>query len=626
MCGIAGLIHFSNTPADPDLVRKMTQAMAHRGPNAEGIFADREIALGHRRLSIIDLSTAANQPFTDASGRYVMVFNGEVYNYQEIKSELKDYPFSTTSDTEVLLAAYIHWKEGVMTRIKGMYAFAIWDTHTRELFIGRDRMGIKPLYYYRTDDHLVFASELRAILATGLVPRKINRKALVEYFSYQSIGMPDAIIEGVRQMEAGTWIRIKDKQWDQQTYWSVTDHGQYGYFNFNNQESVRDHIRTLMRNAVVGRMVGDVPMGAFLSGGIDSSAVVGLMAEASTEPVNTFNVSFREAAFDEAQYAKLVAKKFNTRHTNIQLTPKILLDELENGLNAMDSPSGDGINTYVVSKAIRDAGITVALSGIGGDELFGGYPIFSQYLKIKKNQQVFDETNWIRGLAGNLIFRGNQNTRNDRLKQLLTAPNTGIDNLYPVFREIIGPDLINAVTTFKIKGIYDTALARELASKKNELAKLPLLSQVSAAEYLGYTQHTLLKDTDQMSMAVSLEVREPFFDYKLVEFVMAVPDQLKRGSYPKQLLVDSLAPLIPDEVVFRKKQGFTFPWESWMKNELKAFCSYHIRGLASRNFINARALMNYWNQFLLEDKSVRWAEVWLFVVLGYWLEKNDIDA
>lgn len=626
MCGIAGIIQFTPTPADPAVVRKMTGAMAHRGPNAEGIYADKEVALGHRRLSIIDLSTAANQPFTDASGRYVMVFNGEVYNYQEIKSQLSDYPFATTSDTEVLLAAYIHWKEGVMTRIKGMYAFAVWDTQTRELFIGRDRMGIKPLYYYRTADRLIFASELRAILASGLVPRKISRHALVEYFSYQSVGMPEAMIEGVRQMEAATWIRIKDEQWDQQTYWSVTDSGQFSYFNFNDRQLVQNQIRTLMRHAVAGRMVGDVPMGAFLSGGIDSSAVVALMAEASAEPVNTFNVSFREAAFDEAQYAKLVAKKFNTRHTNIQLTPKILLDELENALDAMDSPSGDGINTYVVSKAIRDAGITVALSGIGGDELFGGYPIFSQYLKIKKNHQVFDETNWIRGLAGNLIFRGNQNTRNERLKQLLTAPSTSIDYLYPVFREIISPDLINAVTNCKLNSIYDTTLARELTRKKEELATLPLMSQVSAAEYLGYTQHTLLKDTDQMSMAVSLEVREPFFDYKLVEFVMAVPDELKRGNYPKQLLVDSLAPMIPDEVVFRKKQGFTFPWESWMKNELKAFCSYHIRGLANRSFINTQALMNYWNRFLLEDKSVRWAEVWLFVVLGYWLEKNDIEA
>jgi asparagine synthase (glutamine-hydrolysing) len=626
MCGIAGFINFSDTPADPAIVSSMTEAMAHRGPNANGIFADQELVLGHRRLSIIDLSTAANQPFTDASGRYVMVFNGEVYNYRDIRAELKDYPFKTTSDTEVLLAAYIQWKEEVMARLRGMYAFAIWDTQRRELFIGRDRMGIKPLYYYHTDECLIFASELRAILASGKVPRKLNRSALAEYLSYQSAGMPNSMIEGVQQLEAGHWMRLKGRQLEDHAYWSITDTGKYIDFDFNDKRVVQQQIRTLMQNAVASRMVGDVPMGAFLSGGIDSSAIVGLMAEASAVPVNTFNVSFKEAAFDEAKYAKLVAEKFNTRHTNIQLTPGVLLDELENALDAMDTPSGDGINTYVVSKAIRDAGITVALSGIGGDELFGGYPIFAQYLKLKKNKQLFEGTNWIRNLSGNLIFRGNSSTRNERMKQILKAPNTGIEYLYPIFREIISPDLINTITNCRINSIYDTSLATALASRKEELARLPLISQVSAAEYLGYTQHTLLKDADQMSMAVSLEVREPFFDYKLVEFVMAVPDELKLGDYPKQLLVDSLQPLIPDEVVFRKKQGFTFPWESWMKHELKAFCSYHIRGLANRSFINAKALMSYWNQFLLEEKSVRWAEIWLLVVLGYWLEKNDIDA
>jgi asparagine synthase (glutamine-hydrolysing) len=284
------------------------------------------------------------------------------------------------------------------------------------------------------------------------------------------------------------------------------------------------------------------------------------------------------------------------------------------------------VNTYVVSKVIKQAGITVALSGIGGDELFAGYPIFGQFLKMQSRQGMYEDTSWIRSIAGSLIDLSKRSTRNDRVKQILTAPSTGIEYMYPVFREILTPDIIGQITNLDFHDVFTTRLAFELYKHKEALHKLPLLSQVSAAEYLGYTQHTLLKDTDQMSMAVSLEVREPFFDSELVEFVMAVPDELKRPTYPKSLLVESLSPLLPQEVVHRKKQGFTFPWETWMKNELKAFCAYHIRGLANKNFINTRALMDYWNRFLMDDPKVRWAEVWLFVVLGYWLEKNDIDA
>lgn len=627
MCGIAGIIQFKPSfPLQP-VVERMTTAMAHRGPNSAGIYSDETVSLGHRRLSIIDLSTAANQPFSDPSDRFVLVFNGEIYNYQEIKILLPDYPFKTSSDTEVLLAAYIKWGADCVHHFKGMFAFAIWDKQERSLFLARDRMGVKPLYFYTHDEFLLFASESRAILASDLIPRQIDHQALVEYFSYQSIGFPKSMIKGVQQMEAGSWMMIKDNQVEKKIYWVITDADKYAHYDFSNRPGVQKKIRDLLRNAVAGRMVSDVPVGAFLSGGIDSSAIVGLMAEVSDRPVNTFNISFDESEFNEAPYADMVARKFNTNHTNIRLTPKALLVELENALNALDSPSGDGINTYVVSKAIHNAGITVALSGIGGDELFAGYPIFSQYQKMQRRKRLFQDTQWLRTIAGKLMTKGNQTTRNDRMRQILTAPGASIEYMYPVFREILSPEIISSITKLQLNSIFDTLLAQDLRSRKDQLAALPLLSQVSAAEYLGYTQHTLLKDTDQMSMAVSLEVREPFFDYSLIEFVMAVPDDLKNpAGYPKSLLVDSLHPLLPDDIVLRKKQGFTFPWESWMKNELRAFCSYHIRGLAGREFIKSRALMEYWNRFLLDDPTIRWAEIWLFVVLGYWLERNNIDA
>jgi asparagine synthase (glutamine-hydrolysing) len=377
-----------------------------------------------------------------------------------------------------------------------------------------------------------------------------------------------------------------------------------------------------MLQSIRRRLVSDVPVGAFLSGGIDSSAVVGLMAEASSNPANTFNIAFEEKAYDESEYADMVAKKFKTNHTRLLLKPTVFLDELENALDAMDSPSGDGVNTYVVSKAISRKGMRVALSGAGGDELFGGYPFFGQYLSLRQRDWIWRFPSALRGLAAAFLTGGRQEGKSGRIGQILREPSPSIVDVYPIFRQILSPAVIGRLTRLNSS---ENSIAEELRRRQREIKNLPFLSQVSAAEYLGYTQHTLLKDTDQMSMAVSLEVREPFFDQDLVEFVLAVPDALKNPTYPKSLLVESLKPLLPDEIVFRKKQGFLFPWEVWLRTELREFCQRHIRNMADRPFINGGRLVSYWYRYLAGDKEVRWSEIWLFVVLEYWLEKNGVS-
>jgi asparagine synthase (glutamine-hydrolysing) len=620
MCGIAGIIDLKNSTIDPSLIRRMTDAMSHRGPDSDGFYREENMGLGHRRLSIIDLSSAANQPFTDNSGRYVMVFNGEMYNYASVKSLLPDYAFRTTSDTEVLLAAYIRWGTACLEHFRGMFAFAIWDRQEKEVFLARDRMGVKPLYYFRSEDKLLFASELRSILETGLVERKVDRKALLDYFSYQSISYPDSIVEGIKQLEAGSWMRIKEGRTETGKYWNLLEN--HPNFDFGDKQAVQREIRRLLLQSVSRRLVSDVPVGAFLSGGIDSGAVVGLMAEAGDAAPNTFTIAFEEKEYDESAYAEMTARKFNTNHTRILLRSTVFLDELENALGAMDIPSGDGINTYVVSKAIRANGMTVALSGAGGDELFAGYPFFMQYLDLQQKSWIWNLPAGLRkGLAGLLPGQG----RRARIRQLLQGSSSRIEDAYPIFRQILSPALLKELTSLGIAGPFTTAVQTELLEKKDALHHLPLLSQVSAAEYLGYTQHTLLKDTDQMSMAASLEVREPYFDQDLVEFVLAVPDALKTPTYPKSLLVESLKPLLPEEIVFRKKQGFLFPWNVWLRKDLKEFCDKHIHHMAQRPFINGKKLQGYWSRFLAGDKSVRWSEIWLFVVLEYWLEKNRVS-
>src|SRR5579862_9109241 len=625
MCGIAGILNFSDQQIDKSVIQKMTDAIAHRGPDADGFFSENNISFGHRRLSIIDLSSAANQPFIDNTGRYIMVFNGEIYNYKQVKQLVPEYHFKTSSDTEVIIAAYAKWKENCLQYFSGMFALAIWDRRENEMFIARDRFGVKPLYYFIDDNKFLFASEVRSILASELVKRKINSTALLEYFTYQSFSYPYSPVKDIFQLEAGSWMIIKDKKIEKKKYWNVSE--PLADFDFEDGKKVHAKVKSLMLQSVERRLVSDVPVGAFLSGGIDSSSIVGLMGEAGNGKPNTFNISFEEKDFDESYYADVVAKKFNTNHTRILLKPTTFLDELQSAIAAMDSPSGDGINTYVVSKAIRDKGIKVALSGVGGDELFAGYPLFDQFLQLQKNEWLWMLPLKARNLLANVFFKKQSLNKQDRLRQLLNLHSPGIENAYPVSRQILSPKLIASLTSLlpDTDCKFSTAVQQDLINQKESIEKLPLLSQVSVAEYLGYTQHTLLKDTDQMSMASSLEVREPFFDPDLVRFVLSVPDKFKKGTHPKTLLIESLKPLLPEEITERKKQGFLFPWEIWLKNELYLFCERSIKNISKRDFINGENLSNYWKRFLDGDKNTRWSEIWLFVVLENWMDQNGIE-
>jgi asparagine synthase (glutamine-hydrolysing) len=453
-----------------------------------------------------------------------------------------------------------------------------------------------------------------------LVRKELYRSALPDYFSFQSFGYPLSPIKGITQIEAGSFLKIRNGSVAKGNYWEIGK--QSSSIDLEGKADVQNEVRRLFRNSIQQRLISDVPIGAFLSGGIDSSAVVAMMAEVSSAKPSTFNISFSEKEFDEAPYAELVARKYNTDHHTIKLSKKIFLEALDQALSAVDSPSADGINTYVVSKAIREAGVTVALSGVGGDELFAGYPFFERYRRLYEYKGIFNSTRGLRKMMSSIIDKKDF-PRRQRVASMLRADKVSIDRFYPEFRRILTTERISSI----IRSDWDhiTVLENELAFKKEILDALPALSQVSVADYLGYTQQTLLKDTDQMSMAVSLEVREPFFDHELIDFVLQVPDQIKRPVYPKSLLVESIKPMLPDEIVFRKKQGFLFPWKLWMKKEIYEFCNTRITRMSERDFINGAVLRNYWNRFQKGDPSVNWTELWLFVVLEYWMEKNGIQ-
>ncbi len=621
MCGISGIISHKGAAELDEKIRRINGAMSHRGPDADGFFVSEGVALGHRRLSILDLSSAANQPFFDHSGRYVTVFNGEIYNFQEIKSELKDYPFVTTSDTEVMIAAYAKWGAACLEKFRGMFAIAIWDKMERSLFMARDRFGVKPFYYYKDDQQLIFASEIRALLASGIVPRKLDRNALVDYLKYQSFVSPNTIIEGITELRAGTWLKYKDGGVEEKVYWDITKVRRP--MEGVSLSDVQQQIRELLYQSVERRLVSDVPLGAFLSGGIDSSLVVAIMSRVSKSKTNAFTISFEEKEYDESSYAELVAKKFGVHHNKVLLRPQDFLDKLPAALDAMDLPSGDGLNTYVVSGAIRKTGIVVALSGIGGDELFAGYPIFQQYQRIRKKAGLFDHSLLGRKALAALLPASNQ--RFSRMKQLAEAPSASIADIYPIFRSIQNKhSLSRLLPDYKIS--EGQTLENYLKIKGGDIALFPDFSQVSIGDYLGYTQSVLLKDADQMSMASSLELREPFFDHDLVEYVLNVPDDLKYPRYPKRLLVESFGDLLPSEIVFRKKQGFVLPYDVWLRKDLRSFCEERIKNLAARGIFSESALIKYWDDFIQNKSNIRWADIWIFIVLEYWLEKNNISA
>lgn len=623
MCGINGIYGMA-LPADAsERLQRMNDAIAHRGPDDQGVLRENHLVMGHRRLAILDLSPAGHQPMNDATGRLSVVFNGEIYNFREIKAELKDYPFATQSDTEVILAAYLRWGKECLHKFNGMFALAIWDREQQELFIARDRLGVKPLYYAQRNDTLIFSSEIRGILHSGLMERRIHREVLHEYFMYQTVHAPNTLVKDVHMLLPGHHLSIKEGRVRIERWWSPAEQLQKIPPSTSYKE-VCEEIYRLLYASVERRLISDVPFGAFLSGGIDSSAVVGLMSRIQQQRVKTFTIVFDEEAFSEARYARMVAERFGTEHHEFRLKPEDFLRELPEALKALDHPSGDGPNSYTVSKITRQAGITMALSGLGGDELFAGYPVFNRSLKLQEMKWLFAAPRPLRQLAGKILTGLRKDTTTNKLAQLLALPDHQLSSTFPLSRQIGMPQHLQAL----LPGLQSTTdplqqtLQRELGYSKGPL---PLLSQVSIAEITGYMQNVLLRDTDQMSMAVALEVRVPFLDYTLAEFVLGVSDTYKRPLHPKKLLTDSLGDLLPSEIIHREKMGFVFPWALWLKKELRPLCEEHLTSLSKRDIVHGPYLMQSWHRFQQGDREIRWIDMWLCTVLESWMQQHQIS-
>ncbi|MDQ3047615.1 MAG: asparagine synthase (glutamine-hydrolyzing) [Bacteroidota bacterium] len=620
MCGITGIRAFNEKGKENlYLISAATYSLISRGPDGEGVHFNKNCALGHRRLSIIDTSDIASQPFSDETGRYTIVFNGEIFNYREIRQDLekKGIQFRSQSDTEVLLYLFIAEKENCLQRLNGEFAFAILDNQTEELFLARDRFGIKPLYYYQDKDLLVFASEMKA-LQTFDIPAKIDMASLQIYLHLNYIPSPYSIYENVRKLQAGNYMKIsKDGVSTIVCYYKTERNVTSASSDYQKNIST---LQNLMKESVRERMVADVPLGTFLSGGIDSSVITALAAGMTTH-LKTFSIGYKdEPMYDETHYANLVAKKYKTDHTAFELSNSDLFEHLYKVLDYTDEPFADSsaLAVNILSRLTKKE-VTVALSGDGADELFGGYNKHEAELRARNG-----------GMAAQLV-----KSAYPLLKKLPKSRNSSTGNRFrQLFKFAEGMRLDNKERYWRWAGFTnetDTLLlknALEYRTRKEDLLKNidDDFNSVLLTDVQLVLENDMLVKTDRMSMCEGLEIRVPFLDQRIVDFAFTLPvNQKIQGNQRKRILKDAFREILPEELYSRKKQGFEVPLLKWFRTDLKSLIS---EDLLKDEFIREQGLFKpeKINQLKTElfsadpDDSV--ARIWALIVFQYWWKKH----
>jgi asparagine synthase (glutamine-hydrolysing) len=635
MCGIFGIVA-RNARIPEGVLERGTRSLAHRGPDDSGTVVLRdsvagpaEIGLGNRRLAILDLSPLGHQPMHDAETGNWIVFNGEIYNFHDIRLELEltGAKFISHSDTEVVLKAYARWGDGCLEKFRGMFAFALWDAHRHRLFIARDPMGIKPLYYAQSGSYFVFASEVRTLLGSGVVPCRINPAGLVNYLTFGSAYDPLTLVEGVRSLLPGHILTWEAGVLRQSSYWDLVDdpatRGRDLAESFApKEEHAAERLQPILEEAVRLQLISDVPVGVFLSGGIDSSALVSILSRSGVT-ASTFSIVFREADFSEAQHSRAVAVKFHTDHHEINVSQSDVLAAIPDALSAMDLPTIDGINTFFVSRETRRAGVKVALSGLGGDEVFAGYSSFRTVPRLERFAQFWKHLpHMVRGPLSSAFDALSR--ANDQNRKLVSLARDNGRVLHPYFlsRMLFMP----SQRAFLLREASGSAADLAAESQSDSLQRaLPLdvVNRVSYLESRCYMQNTLLRDADFMSMSQGLEVRVPLIDHQLAKAVLALPGAWKVNGTPKKLLVGALAGSLPEEIVHRPKRGFTLPFEHWMRQELRAeiepvLAKKRIGEGPLGGLLDASYVDKVWKDFLSGETS--WSRPWSLYVLQRWCE------
>lgn len=570
MCGICGILNRSGRPADPVLLERMATSLTHRGPDDAGYYVHAQVGLGHRRLNIIDLDTG-HQPIFNENGRCVLIFNGEIYNYLELRRGLAErgHVFSTKTDTEVILHLYEEKQERCLEDLRGMFSFALWDDEKKELFFARDRLGKKPFFYYVDDERFLFASEIKAVLKND-ISRDLDTDAVFDFFKYQFIPSPRTIFRKIRKLPPGHFGKVSKNSFVLNRYWDipVREDG----FQGRSLASLEDELDSLLSEATKIRLISDVPLGAFLSGGLDSSLVVALMKKHSNAPVKTFAIGFKEKSYDESGFAARAAQAIQTDHKKFDVEYRIL-DILETLVAHFDEPFGDSsaIPTYYLSQFTKE-NVTVALSGDGGDELFGGYRRYIAhklgrfFTRIPSGIRKFAFENPVKKLPVRSGYYGTSLTKKLKLfakaSQRIESGRFYLPQIFeePEVRSVFGDRRLRLRTH-----AYDDLLYAEFrkADRFDDLTKLMWF------DLHYYLPDDILVKVDRMSMRHSLEVRAPYLDQRVVEYAFNLPLEFKIHRLTGKYILKKIARnYLPRDIVARKKQGFMVPLDAWFKAEL----------------------------------------------------------
>lgn len=618
MCGICGIFDAgSMDPVLRCLIQRMNDTLRHRGPDDEGVFVGPGIGLGHRRLSIIDV-VGGHQPIANEDGTVRVLLNGEIYNYPELRSELlsKGHVFTTHSDTESIVHLYEEVGEEVFSRLRGMFAVALWDSRQRRLLLARDRVGKKPLFYSNQDGRALFGSELKALLATEELPKQLDGEALCDYFSLGYVPAPKTIYRAIRKVLPGHYLVFSQSGVRDACYWDLS----FAQLEEHTEEHWCEVLREGLHEATRIRLMSEVPLGAFLSGGVDSSAVVAMMARDSSTPVTTCSIGFKDQGFDERVYARTVAKLFRTNHFEQVVEPNAL--EIMDTLTwHYDEPFADSsaVPTYYVSKIARQY-VTVALGGDGGDESFAGYRRYTfdrfenrvrQLLPAAVRGPVFGTLGrWYPALAWAPRFVRGKAT----FQSLARSPIQGYFNSISVFRPDEKARLLHPDFAHSLNGYDSTDVLRHYYDRADTDDPLSRIQYVDIKTYLA---DDILAKVDRASMAVSLEVRAPLLDHKLMELTARMPSTLKlRGSKSKYILKRALEPLLPHDVLYRKKQGFSIPLARWFRQEVRELARERIFS-GNDGILNQTYLRTIWDEHQkgIDDRS---AHLWAVLMFRSW--------
>jgi asparagine synthase (glutamine-hydrolysing) len=634
MCGIAGAIGRIDDHVIA-AVKAMQNRIVHRGPDDQGLWSSRLTDSSHqgaafafRRLSIIDCSADGHQPMRDPITGNVIVFNGEIYNFQDLRCELQHagHSFASRSDTEVILKAYQQWGTAFIEHLRGMFALALWNHSTQTVLMARDRLGIKPLYWTLATLNggarvVLFASEVRALLASGLVARELHEPAVASCIWNGFVAGPQTIVKGVYEFPAANIAEIQcdSASVNPRQYWRLPQAG---------RERNTDQLDHAFRTAAKQHLLSDVPLGVFLSGGIDSSSVTALAVEQAGCSVRTFNVSFAEQEFDESPHARAVASALGTDHTEVRLDQLRFREQLPEALDSADQPSFDGINTYFVSRAVREAGITVALTGTGGDELFGGYRSFvdlPRACRISRNSQWMPAG--IRTKIGQLFTGSNRagdvppQTRWGKMNDVLTTTGELLD-LYQIAYGLFTADLRSQLLGIHVNGELTSGIpSARYQMLRNLCRDDPMLHAISMLELSLFIGDRLLRDTDAASMAVSIEVRLPLLDHEVVEAAAAIDPAMRFQPLGSKALLKKLALRQLDPKMFeRPKSGFVLPIERWCRQELRDELenTFRDRRLCESVGLNSATIMRLWQAYQAGAKGLYRSREWSLFALLRW--------